>query len=111
MLVFLVSLTTKINIIVPIKPNIAVNVEAKDMEISWPIYPIANGAEEALEITVEGAALGDFVLSSLSIDLTDLSLSGAVTAADTVTLVLSNNSGGSINLGAAVAYCMVIKKP
>ena len=52
-----------------------------------------------------------FVLSSLSIDLTDLSLSGAVTAADTVTLVLSNNSGGSINLGAAVAYCMVIKKP
>ena len=72
---------------------------------------MALGGSEALEITVEGAALGDFVLSSLSIDLTDLSLSGAVTAADTVTLVLSNNSGGSINLGAAVAYCMVIKKP
>ena len=78
---------------------------------AWDAGAIANGAEEALEITVVGAALVDFVLSSLSIDLTDLSLSGAVTAADTVTLVLSNNSGGSINLGAAVAYCMVIKKP
>ena len=26
-----------------------------------------------------------------------------------LTLVLSNNSGGSINLGAAVAYCMVLR--
>jgi len=78
---------------------------------AWDAGSIADGDEEALEISVPGAALGDFVLSSLSIDLTDLALSGAVTAADTVTLVLSNNSGGAINLGAAVAYCMVIKKP
>ena len=78
---------------------------------AWDAGSIANGAEEALEITVEGAALGDFVLSSLSIDVADLVLSGAVTAADTVTLVLANNSGGAVNLDAAIAHCMVIKKP
>ena len=66
--------------------------------------------EEALDITVAGAALGDFVLASLSIDVADLALSGAVTAADTVTLVLSNNTGAGVNLGAATAYCLVLKK-
>lgn len=78
---------------------------------AWDAGNIADGDEEALEITVVGAALGDFVLSSLSIDVADLALSGAVTAADTVTLVLSNNTGGAVNLGAATAYCMVVKKP
>ena len=77
---------------------------------AWDAGSIADGDEEALEITVAGAALGDFVLASLSIDVADLALSGAVTAADTVTLVLSNNTGGAVNLGAATAYCLVLKK-
>ncbi len=77
---------------------------------AWDAGSIADGDEEALEITVAGAALGDFVLASLSIDVADLALSGAVTAADTVTLVLSNNTGAGVNLGAATAYCLVLKK-
>jgi hypothetical protein len=77
---------------------------------AWDASSIADGDEEALEITVQGAALGDFVLSSLSIDVADLVLSGAVTAADTVTLILANNTGGAVDLGAATAYCLVIKK-
>tara|TARA_R110002072_G_C7714544_1_gene514325 strand:+ start:403 stop:717 length:315 start_codon:yes stop_codon:yes gene_type:complete len=77
---------------------------------AWDASSIADGDEEALEITVVGAALGDFVLSSLSIDVADLVLSGAVTAADTVTLILSNNTGGAIDLAAATSYCLVIKK-
>ena len=78
--------------------------------IVWDASSIADGNEEAKEITVAGAALGDFVLSSLSIDVGDLSLSAAVTAADTVTCVLSNNTGIAVNLDAATAYVLVIKK-
>ncbi len=77
---------------------------------AWDASSIADGDEEALEVTVAGAALGDFVLSSLSIDVADLVLSGAVTAADTVTLILANNTGGAVNLAAATAHCLVIKK-
>ena len=77
---------------------------------AWDAGSIDDGNEEALEITVTGAALGDFVMSSLSIDVADLVLSGAVTAANTVTLILANNTGGAVNLGAATAYCLVVKK-
>ena len=77
---------------------------------AWDASSIADGDEEALEITVTGAALGDFVLSSFSVDVADLVLRGAVTAANTVTLVLANNTGGGIDLAAGTAYCLVIKK-
>lgn len=77
---------------------------------AWDPGSIGDGNEEALEITVTGAALGDFVLSSFSVDVADLVLRGAVTAANTVTLVLANNTGGGIDLAAGTAYCLVIKK-
>tara|TARA_R100000664_G_C2744553_1_gene132531 strand:- start:176 stop:490 length:315 start_codon:yes stop_codon:yes gene_type:complete len=77
---------------------------------TWNAGSIADGNEEALEITVPGAALGDFVLCSLGVDVGDLDLGGAVTAADTVTLVLGNDTGGAIDLASTTAYCLVIKK-
>ena len=77
---------------------------------AWDAGSIGDGNEEALEVTVTGAALGDFVLSSLSIDVADLVLTGAVTAADTVTLILANNTGGAVDLDAATAYVLVIPK-
>ena len=40
----------------------------------------------------------------------DCVLRGAVTAADTVTLVIANNTGGAIDIASGTAYCLVIKK-
>jgi len=60
---------------------------------------IADGDEEAEEITVTGAAPGDFARASFSLDVQDLELSAQVTAANTVTVTLSNNTGGGIDLG------------
>jgi len=66
---------------------------------TWDPGSIADGDEEAKEITVTGALLGEFALASFSLDVQDLALSVSVTAADTVTAVLSNNTGGAIDLG------------
>ena len=71
---------------------------------------IADGDEVAEEVTVPGAALGDFVMVSCSIDVTDLVVNGQVTAADTVTVVFANNTGGAINLGAMTIYVRVMKR-
>jgi len=60
---------------------------------------IADGDEEAEDITVTGAELGDFARASFSLDVQDLELSAQVTAANTVTVTLSNNTGGGIDLG------------
>ena len=81
-----------------------------DGSVAWDAGSIADGDEEAKEVTVTGAALGDFVLASLSIDVADLVLTGAVTAANTVTLSLANNTGGAIDLASCTAYARVMKR-
>lgn len=78
------------------------------VESTWDASSIADGDEEAVEVTVPGASLGDFVLSSLSVDVADLALSAAVTAANTVTAVLSNNTGGAVDLGSATLRVRVV---
>jgi hypothetical protein len=78
--------------------------------ITWDAGSIADGDEEAKDITVTGASLGDFVLASLSIDVADLTLVANVTAADTVTCILANNTGGAVDLASCTAYVLVIQK-
>lgn len=61
---------------------------------------ILDGDELALDITVTGVALGDMVLGvSTSIDVGDLVVDATVTAANTVTVVYANNTGGAVDLG------------
>lgn len=76
---------------------------------TWDPGSIANGAEEAKDVTVTGAALGDFVLAAPSIDITDLTISATVTAADTVTVVLANNTGGAVDLGSMTISVRVLQ--
>lgn len=77
---------------------------------TWNPGAIGDGNEEAKEITVTGAALADYVLCvSFSLDVSDLQLTADVTAANTVTAVLSNSTGGSVNLGSGTLRVIVMK--
>ncbi len=76
---------------------------------TWDPGSIADGDEEAKEVTATGAALGDFVLASFSLDVSDLVLNAQVTAADTVTCILANNTGGAIDLGSGTISVRVFK--
>lgn len=77
---------------------------------TWDAGSIADGDEEVKEITVTGAALGDFVLVSSSIDVADLALTAKVTATNTVTVQLLNNTGGAIDLASATIYVRVLPR-
>lgn len=79
-----------------------------DGSSTWDAASIADGDMEAKDITVTGAALGDYVIVSPSIDITDLQLTGSVTAANTVTAVLSNSTGGAVNLGSMTVRARVL---
>jgi hypothetical protein len=57
---------------------------------------IASGAVSAGDVTVPGAALGDFVLLASKSDIADLVITAQVTAANTVTVTLANNTGGAV---------------
>ena len=70
---------------------------------------IADGDEEAEDVTVTGAALGDYAVATMSIDVTDLVITASVTAANTVTVILSNETGGAIDLGSGTLTVKVFK--
>ena len=70
-------------------------------QAAWDPASINDGDEATTDVTVAGAKLGDLALCSLEVDVQDLQLSAAVTAEDTVSVTLSNSTGGAINLGSS----------
>ena len=56
-----------------------------------------------------GAALGDLVLVSSSIDLIDTTLAGVVTAANVVTVTIGNHTTDAVNHGAMTIKGVVLE--
>ncbi len=67
------------------------------------------GTFASSDVTVKGASLGDFVLVSMGVDTVDAVVAGAVTAADTVTVTLLNNTAGAVNLASTTVRIVVLK--
>jgi hypothetical protein len=86
------------------------NFKGLEASATWDPGSIAAGAMEATDVTVSGASLGDYALASLSIDVADLILTANVTAANTVTAVLSNNTAGAANPASCTLYVKVIPR-
>lgn len=78
------------------------------------VYDAANLVDAAgattTGATITGAALGDFVLVSCSVDLQGITATAYVSAADTVKTRLQNESGGAIDLASATFRYIVIPK-
>jgi hypothetical protein len=69
-----------------------------------------SGTFTSTDITVPGVALGDMVItSSIAIDTVDAAVVAAVTAANTVTVTLLNNTSGAVNLASATFRCLIGK--
>lgn len=65
---------------------------------TWDPPNVAAGAQTTASLTVTGAALGDTVVVSFDKDLQAMRLSGYVSAANTVSVVLANGTAGAIDL-------------
>lgn len=77
---------------------------------TWNPASIAAGSYEAQDVTVPGAAVGDYVLATHSAILTDdLMISGHVSAADTVTAILFNPTSSPVNIGSGTLGVLVFK--
>ena len=72
---------------------------------------LADGAGETDDITVPGVALGDMVLgASLGVDLVGLTVTGYVSAANTVKFRIQNESTATVDLASATLK-IVIGRP
>ena len=77
--------------------------------VSWNLASIAVGAEEPKQLTVTGAAIGDFVIVAPGVDVQEMTFSGSVISADTVELVVANNTAGAIDLAVSTWKVKVLK--
>jgi hypothetical protein len=68
-----------------------------------------SGTFAVAQVTVPGAALGDFVLVAAGVDVVDAALVGSVTAANTVDIVLLNNTAGAVDLASATYPVVVLR--
>ena len=76
---------------------------------TWNPGSIAVGFFEAKDVTVSGAALGDFAIASFSLDVQDLILTVNVTATNTATAILANNTAAAVDLGSGTLAVLVLK--
>jgi len=71
---------------------------------------VADGAKASTTVTVTGAALGDFVIGvSVGVSAAGALLTGYVSAPDTVTVDLHNETGGAVDLASTTLRVLVRK--
>lgn len=67
-------------------------------------------AQESVDVTVTGAAIGDFAVASLGVDTVDVLVTAAVTAANTVTVTVANATAGAVDLASTDLNVRVFPK-
>jgi hypothetical protein len=77
---------------------------------TWDPPSLATTAQATTTVAVPGAALGDYVTTSFTRDLQGLQLTGYVSAPDTVTAVLRNDTAGAVDLGSGTVRARVVKQ-
>ena len=71
---------------------------------------LINGAGETDDVTVPGVALGDMVIgASLGVDLVGLTVTGYVSAANTVKFRIQNESEATVNLASATMKIVIVR--
>jgi hypothetical protein len=71
---------------------------------------LSDGAGETDDVTVPGVALGDMVIgASLGVDLVGITVTGYVSAADTVKFRIQNESGSTVDLASSTMRLVVVR--
>lgn len=69
---------------------------------------LADAAGATTTITVRGATLGDYALGSFGLDLQGITATWYVSATDTVSVRIQNETGGTIDLASTTIRCRVL---
>lgn len=71
---------------------------------------LVDGAGETDDVTIPGVALGDMVIgASLGVDLVGLTVTGYVSAANTVKFRIQNESGSTVDLASSTLRIVIVR--
>lgn len=77
---------------------------------NWNPASLANGANVSQDVTVAGAAVGDAAVAGFtSIATAGWRLTASVRVTNTVSCMLTNNTGGAVDLPAGTLTAVVLK--
>lgn len=76
---------------------------------TWDPGSVSSGAQTSTTVTVTGAAVGDSVRATFSLSLAGLQMTAYVSAANTVTVLLGNLTGGAVDLASGTLTVTVSK--
>lgn len=75
------------------------------------VASLADGVGATSTVTVNGVALGDFVLAvSMGVDLQGITVTAWVSAANTVSVRFQNESGGTLDLASTTLRLVVVSR-
>lgn len=69
---------------------------------------LADGAGTTTTVTVTGALVGDFAIASFGVDVAGITVTAYVSAADTVSVRVQNESGGTLDLASTTLRAIVL---
>lgn len=75
---------------------------------TYNLASLADGVGATTTVTVNGAALGDVAMCSLGVDLSGITMTAYVSAANTVSVRFQNESAGTLDLASATLRVLVI---
>lgn len=84
-------------------------VNAVQTTATWNPASVANGGIVSTTVTVAGANLSDYAIVSFSLSLQGMEMTASVSATNTVTVVLSNLTGASVDLASGTLSVLVFK--
>ena len=71
---------------------------------------LVDGAGDTDDVTIPGVAFGDMVIgASLGVDLVGLTVTGYVSAANTVKFRIQNESGSTVDLASSTLRIVVVR--
>lgn len=79
------------------------------VSITYDPPSLADGAGTTTTVTATGAALGDFVLVSFSLDLQGIIVTAYVSSANTVSVRFQNETGGVLDLASGTLRIRILK--
>lgn len=77
---------------------------------TWDPTSISSGASTSTSFTCSGAEMGFLATASFSLDLQGLTISAYVNATNSVTVVLTNNTGSPVDLGSGTVRVLVTER-
>ena len=78
--------------------------------LTWNPASLANAANVSQDVTVAGAAVGDVAVAGFTgITAAGWRLTATVRATDTVSVMLTNNTGGAVDLPSGTLTVVVLK--